>query len=276
MRKRHWATALTYAALVLACAFALFPILWALVTSLKTPASVLAYPPRWIPQPVDLSNYVQVLSGSNLLRYFLNSTVVAVATIVLTLAVASHGAYAAARFQFPGKNLLLFVILATVMIPGIAILVPLYMLAAKLGGLDTYWVLILVYSASQAPTILWLMRGFFAGVPKELEEAAAIDGCSRWGAFYRVVWPLTRPGLLAAALVVLVYVWNEFIIALTLTAADDMRLLPVGLYYYISAFGVEWGKLMAAVMIAIAPIVILFVFFQRHFIQGLTSGANKG
>lgn len=273
---RVWAAAGTYLALVLACAFALLPILWAIGTSLKSPADVLRYPPRWVPYPVDWSNYRLVVGGSNLPRYFFNSTVTAAATIVSTLVVAAHGGYAAARYEFPGKDALLFVILMTAMVPGIAILVPLYTIAARLGALDTYWVLVLVFTASQTPTVLWFLRGFYAHLPRELEEAALVDGCTRWGAFYRVVWPITRPGLMAAAMVVLVYVWNEFIISITLTASDDMRLLPVGLYYYISAFGIEWGKLMAAVTIAIAPIVVLFAFCQRHFVRGLTAGATKG
>jgi len=209
-------------------------------------------------------------------RYFLNSVLVGLATILLTLVVASHGAYAAARYEFPAKNFLLFLVLATVMIPGIAVLVPLYMIMSQVGLHDTYWSLILIYSAWQVPTVLWLMRGFFESIPRDLEEAALIDGCGPAQAFYRVIAPLTRPGLAASAVVVFVYVWNEFIIALTMTASDEMRLVPVGLYYYISAWGVEWGKLMAAVSVALLPAIILFVVLQRNFIQGLTSGATKG
>ncbi|MCI0528762.1 MAG: carbohydrate ABC transporter permease, partial [Nitrospira sp.] len=144
------------------------------------------------------------------------------------------------------------------------------------GLLDTYWALILVYTAWQIPTVLWLMRGFFEAIPRELEEAALIDGCSRFQAFYRIIWPLTRPGLAAAAVIVFVNIWNEFIIALTLTTSDDKRLIPVGLYYYIGAYGIEWGKLMAAVCIALLPIIVLFVFLQRSFIKGLSSGSIKG
>jgi len=265
-----------YATLVLACIFAVFPILWALGTSLKTQADIVSYPPRWIPDPVTLQHYYQVATGSNMPRYFLNSTLVALATIVVTLVVASHGGYSAARFNFPLKNLALFVILTTVMIPGIAVLVPLYMIATRVGLHDTYLVLVLVYSAWQIPTVLWLMRGFFESIPKELEEAALIDGCSHLQAFYRVIAPLTQPGLAAAAIVVFVFVWNEFIIALTMTASDNVRMIPVGLYNYITAFGVEWGKLMAAVTVAILPAIILFIALQRRFIQGLTSGATKG
>ncbi len=274
--RESWLRAVIYVSLVAACAFAIFPILWAVLTAFKDQGSIVSYPPKWMPDPFVPDNYALVMYGSNMPRYFLNSLIVCVATVVFTLVVACHGGYSAARFNFPLKNFLLFVILATVMIPGIAVLVPLYMIATQVGLHDTYWSLILIYSAWQVPTVLWLMRGFFESIPRELEEAALIDGCGHLQAFYRIIAPLTQPGLAASAVIVFVYVWNEFIIALTMTASDDMRLIPVGLYYYISAFGVEWGKLMAAVSVALLPAVVLFIVLQRRFIQGLTSGATKG
>jgi ABC-type glycerol-3-phosphate transport system permease component len=274
--RESWLRAVIYISLVAACVFAIFPILWAVLTAFKDQGNIVSYPPKWIPEPFVLDNYTLVMYGSNMPRYFLNSLIVCAATVVFTLVVACHGGYSAARFNFPLKNFLLFVILATVMIPGIAVLVPLYMIATQVGLHDTYWSLILIYSAWQVPTVLWLMRGFFESIPRELEEAALIDGCGHLQAFYRIIAPLTQPGLAASAVIVFVYVWNEFIIALTMTASDDMRLIPVGLYYYISAFGVEWGKLMAAVSVALLPAVVLFIVLQRRFIQGLTSGATKG
>ncbi len=265
-----------YGILIAASLFAIFPIVWAILTSLKQEATIFLYPPQWLPSPLTLENYIHVLYNSNMPRYFLNSLWVVFMTILLTLTLSSHGGYAAARFSFTGKNTLLFIILLTVMIPGIVVLIPLYLLATRVGLLDTYWVLILVYTAWQIPAVLWLMRGFFETIPRELEEAALMDGCSRLGAFYRIIWPLTRPGLAAAAVIVFVNVWNEFILAATLTTSDDKRLIPVGLYYYIGAYGIEWGKLMAAVCIALLPIILLFIFLQRSFIKGLSSGSVKG
>jgi ABC-type glycerol-3-phosphate transport system permease component len=265
-----------YGILVGTALFAIFPIAWAILTSLKGEATIFLYPPQWLPDPLTFENYTHVLYNSNIPRYFLNSVFVVFMTILLSLTLSSHGGYAAARFSFRGKNVLLFIILLTVMIPGIVVLIPLYLLATQVGLLDTYWGLILVYTTWQIPTVLWLMRGFFETIPQELEEAALIDGCSRLGAFYRIIWPLTRPGLAAAAIIVFVNIWNEFIIALTLTTSDDKRLLPVGLYYYIGAFGIEWGKLMAAVSLALIPIILLFIFLQRSFIKGLSSGSIKG
>jgi ABC-type glycerol-3-phosphate transport system permease component len=264
-----------YAALTLASAFALSPILWCFSTSLKTANNAVAIPPQWIPQPATLDNYVLVM-GSSLPRYFVNSVIVSLLTVVLTVVVAALGGYAAARFNFRGKNSVLLGILSTVMVPGVVILVPLYMIASALGIIDTYFVLVLVFTAWQAPAILWLMRGFFEGIPRDLEEAAQIDGCTPLGALVRVILPVARPGLAAAAILVFVYVWNEFIVALVLTTSDDMRVLPVGLYFYISAFGVQWGQLTAAITVAIVPVIVVFLALQRHFIQGLTRGAVKG
>ncbi len=257
---------MTYGVLGLMAGLSLFPILWGVLTSIKAPGDLVTYPPRWIPRSATFVHYTEVFLNSNMARYFANSTLVSALTILLTLLIASHGGYAASRGRFRGKHALLFVILATIMIPGISVLVPLY----------TYLALVLIYTAWQVPTVLWFMQGFFDAISPELEEAAQVDGCSALQAMYRVILPLTQPGLAAAAILVFVYVWNEFIIALTMSTADNMRMIPVGLYFYISQFGVEWGKLMAAVTVAIVPIIVLFIILQRRFIQGLTSGAIKG
>lgn len=265
---------LHYLILVVASTFALFPILWGVATSLKTSDNAVSFPPQWIPSPVTFGNYLLIFQ-SNFPRYFWNSLVVSFLTVVFTVAVAAMGGYSAARYSFPAKNTLLLGILSTIMVPGVVILVPLYMLSSALGIVNTYAVLILVFTAWQSPAILWLMRGFFESIPRDLEEAALTDGCTPWGAFWRIVVPLAQPGLAAAGILVFVYVWNEFLIALALTTSDSMRLLPVGLYFYVSAFGVQWGQLTAAITVAIVPVIAVFVTLQRRFIQGLTSGASK-
>ncbi|HEY8370335.1 MAG TPA: carbohydrate ABC transporter permease [Thermodesulfobacteriota bacterium] len=265
----------TYVILAATVVFCLVPILWALVTSLKVESDVVAYPPRWWPDPVTLESY-RLVFQSNMPRYYLNSLVVALLTLAVTLAAGSLGGYAAARFDFRGKKLVLFLLLMTIMIPGIVVLVPLYLMANQVGLQDTYLGLVLVYAGWQVPTAIWLMRGFFESIPRDLEEAALIDGCTPFQAFVRVILPLTRPGLAAASMVVFIWVWNEFIIALTLTSSDQMRLVPVGLYLYVSSFGVEWGPLMAAVCVALLPVIGLFVVLQRQFVEGLTSGGTKG
>jgi ABC-type glycerol-3-phosphate transport system permease component len=151
-----------------------------------------------------------------------------------------------------------------------------YLLSVDLGLYDTYTVLVIVYCASVVPTLVWLLRGFVASIPQELEESALIDGSSRAGVFYRIVVPLMRPGFGAAAVLVFVTVWNEFLIGYALVLGDEHRLIQVGVYYFVTDVGIEWGPLMAGMIISALPIVILFAALQRYFIQGLTGGAVKG
>ncbi len=280
MRRTSWRQliryAVMYAILGVLTAFSLFPILWGLGTSLKPNTVINAYPPEWIPSQVTVDHYVRVVTGSNMPLYFRNSIIVLLGTALISILVASHAAYAADRFQFRGKNAILFAILCTVMIPGIAVLIPLYMLVNLVGLHDTLLSIILIYSAWLVPTCLWIMQGFFASVPHELDEAGLVDGCSRLQVFYRIIWPLIWPGIGAVAIVVFRYAWNEFIIALTMSSSEYTRTIPVGLYHFVTGFGIEWGKLMAAVMLALIPVVIVFIALQRKFVQGLTSGALKG
>ncbi len=257
------------------CAVLFLPIAWVVVTSLKPEGQIYLFPPRWLPSPPTPDHYVQVWQSS-MPRYFFNSLLVATLTIVLTLAVAMLAGYAVSRFRFRGKNLFLFLLMVSHMMPGVANLVPIYLLASRLGLLDTYLVLILVYSMWQTPLVVWLIQGFLESVPLSLDHAAMVDGYSRLGALFRVVLPLSRPGLAASAIIVFVYAWNEFIIALTLTSTDDMRLVQVGLRYYISQFGIQWGELTAAVVLSIVPVIVVFLLLQRWFIYGMTSGALKG
>jgi multiple sugar transport system permease protein len=267
---------LVYVLLVCVAALAVLPLLWGLSTALKTKGDVVTYPPRWIPRPPTLHSFSVVLRETSMPRYFANSLLIGLCTVVMTLSVAAHAGYALARFNFPGKQALAFGILATAMIPGISILVPLYALASKVKLYDGYSILIIVCTAWQVPTVMWLLKGFFETVPRELDESALIDGCSRWSAFYRIILPLAKPGLAAAALLTFVFVWNDFLIAFTLTVSNSRRVVAVGLYQYISQYGIEWGELMAAVMLALLPVLGLFLALQRHFISGLTAGAMKG
>ncbi len=251
-----------------------FPLFWTLTTSLKPTEDIASFPPRVLPERITAEHYVDVATGSEMPEYFLNSIIVTGATIGLTLVLAAPAGYAAARYRFRGKNVLLFVLLSTVMIPGTVILVPLYVLASRLALLDTYLILVLVYTAWRVPMVLWIMKSFFEGIPMEMEEAALVDGCSRLQAMWRIALPLSWPGLSASAILILVYVWTEFILALTLTS--KLRTVTVGLYYYMTGFGIDWGRLTACVILALVPVLLAFFFFQRRFLQGLTAGALKG
>jgi len=266
---------MTYAALTLASVAMLLPIAWAVVTSLKPEGLAVRYPPQLVPDPATLANYGDVLGGS-LPRYMFNSGLLAGGTILATLTVAALGAYAAARLRFAGKDALLLLIMATVMIPGVSVVVPLFLMVSKVGLTNTYQALILVYTAWHVPLVLWLLRGFFETIPSELDDAAAIDGCNRWQAFWLIALPLIRPGLAAAAVIVFIGVWNEFLFGLALTSSSDMRPVQTGVYLELNTYGIPWARLMAGVIVSLLPVVVMFLFTQRHLIRGLTAGATKG
>lgn len=275
-RPRRWTRAAALALLALALSVAmLLPILWALSTSLKPNGEILAYPPRWLPDRPTLDHYVAVLR-STMPTYFLNSVVLTIGTTVVTIGVALHVAYAVTRFRFRLKRAFLLLLLCAMMMPGVANLVPIFLLGSQLDMLDTYALLILVYSVWLLPTAVWILADAFRGIPDSLDKAALVDGYSRWYAFYRVCVPLSRPGQAAAAIMIFVYVWNEFIIALTLMSSDDKRPVQVGLHYYITVLGIEWGEFTAAVILSLLPVIALFMVFQRAFVSGMTSGAIKG
>lgn len=274
--RRHARTVGLYVSAIVATVLALFPIVWGLLTSLKAPHAIFRSPPQWWPDPVTVTNFDSVIFGSNMLVYLRNSIVVTASVIVLVVLVASLGAYALARFRFRYMTAIGFLVLATSMIPTIAVVVPIYSIAARVGLHDTFAVLILTFAAFQIPMSMWLLQSFFLSIPESIEEAAFIDGCSRFQTYWRVALPLARPGLAASSVLVWVYCWNDFIIPITLTSSDSRRVVSTGLYYYITIFGIEWGLLMAAVALVLLPALLTFGFLQRSFVSGLTAGSTKG
>lgn len=275
-RLRALGHGLSYAALILGCIFALLPILWGLSTSLKPVIEIGAFPPRWIPAAATGANWRSAVFSPRFSEYFVNTVIVVALALLLSLTLAAHAAHATVRHRFRGRATILNLMWATVMIPGIAIVVPLYALAVDVGLYDTLAVLVIVYSAWLVPTLIWLLRGFVANIPNELEESARVDGCSRLGAFYRITLPLLRPGLVAGSMLVFIHIWNEFLIGYSLVLGDAHRLLQVGVYFFVTENGVAWGPLMAAAMGSIVPVILAYAFLQRAFIQGLTGGAVKG
>jgi ABC-type glycerol-3-phosphate transport system permease component len=274
--KRIFANGGTYLLLCICSLLVLSPIFWTFSTSLKTPADINRFPPSWIPQTITLEHYIQILSSSSFYQYMFNTFVVAVFSIFFTLLVAIPSAYVAARYRFRGKNLILFIILFTSMMPGIATLPTLYILSIKANLYDTLIVLVLVFSAWRAPTAMWLLRGFVSTIPRELEEAAMIDGCSRFGGFFRIVLPLMCSGIAAVSVLVFIFVWNTWIFASSLTNTPAKSLITVGLYANISDIGIKWGTFTAYSILTILPIIIIYLSAQKYFIAGLASGANKG
>ena len=274
--RRPWLDAVTYVALILASLVSMFPVLWAITTALKTDGEVNSFPPTLLPGKLNLGNFSAVIFQSDFPKYLLNSVIVTVICILVATLIAAHAAYALTNFRIRYKKQMMFIILMTSMVPPVAMLVPLYMLSVKLGLYDTRFLLILIYTAWRVPVLAWILRGFFEKLPKELMEAGIIDGCSQAMVFYRIILPISKPGIVSAALLSAVYVWNDFLVSSTFTTKNELRMLSIGLYNYISQYGIQWGKLMAAVTISIVPIVILFVLLQRHFVEGMAAGAVKG
>lgn len=276
LSRRPWLDAVTYIALILASLISMFPVLWAITTALKTDGEVNSFPPTLLPGKLNLGNFSAVIFQSDFPKYLLNSVIVTVICILVATLIAAHAAYALTNFRIRYKKQMMFIILMTSMVPPVAMLVPLYMLSVKLGLYDTRFLLILIYTAWRVPVLAWILRGFFEKLPKELMEAGIIDGCSQAMVFYRIILPISKPGIVSAALLSAVYVWNDFLVSSTFTTKNELRMLSIGLYNYISQYGIQWGKLMAAVTISIVPIVILFVLLQRHFVEGMAAGAVKG
>lgn len=254
---------------------ALAPIAWGLSTSFKPAEDVLKLPPRLVPERVVGDHYSTLLEHG-IAHYILNSAVVATATVLLCLLLGALSGYSLSRFAFRGRAFFMLIVITVMSIPLDSLIVPTYTLMANAGLLDTRIGLILLYSAYQLPIVIWLLYGYFLTIPRELDNAAMIDGYSRIEALWKVVLPLSGPGLVAAGLFVLVFAWNDFVVALVMTSSEAVRTLPVAVYNYLGFFGRDWGPLTAASMISIVPVIVIFILFQRYFISGMTGGGVKG
>jgi multiple sugar transport system permease protein len=263
-----------YAVMVLVMISSLLPFVWAFLTSLKVERQVYAFPPQLLPNPVTAYNYMQAINHGLLLALF-NSLFISLTTVVLVLAAGSLAAYPLARMTFRGSQVVLFLILVPLMIPGLVNLVPTYIMMAKLGLLDSYQGLILIYWVHSLPLAIWVLRGFFHQLPRELEDAASVDGASRLRILWSIVVPLSQPALAAVALLVFLNSWNEFVIASIMTSSALMRTAQVFLYLNMTDVGVNWGEMMASGLATNLPVLCLFLLLQRRFITGLTAGALK-
>lgn len=269
-----------YAGTMLLALFAALPMVWMVSTAIKPRSDVFREPTTIIPTNATLENFIRVTepltpSGRYFGTYFLNSTIVSVASSVFSVMIAAPAAYAFSRFRFPGKQVAYFAILARNMFPLIVFLIPLFTLMTALQLTNTYAGLIIAYLTFTLPLSIWLLKGFFDGIPPELERAARIDGCTRFGAFIRVILPLTTPGLAATAIYSFVQAWNEFPYALNLAYSTQMRTLPVGMTFFFSENQSDWTGLMATAVIISIPVVIIFMILQRYFVSALTQGAVK-
>jgi ABC-type glycerol-3-phosphate transport system permease component len=269
--------ALTYATLGLFSAYCLFPFLWMVDTALKPTADIRSVHPTFLIAEPTLEHFRDVLLHSPFLIYFRNSLIVGIATTLLTLMVSIFCSYALSRWSRLGAvRAVSFALLLSQMIPGVLLLVPLYILMRRLGLLSSYWSLIIVYCAFTVPLCSFMLKGFFDAVPVEIEEAAEIDGCSRLAFLGRVLLPLCAPGLLATGVFAFIHAWNEFMFGYVLINNDAHRTLTPGIMLYKGDHITDWGSLMAASALAVIPVAISFVYLQRFLVQGLAAGAVKG
>ncbi|OIO74514.1 MAG: sugar ABC transporter permease [Elusimicrobia bacterium CG1_02_37_114] len=252
----------------------LLPFVWMLSTSLKEPGQVFVFPPQWIPNPVVFRNYVEAWNAVPFGRFFINSIIVAVCITTGQVFTSALAAYSFARLKFPGRDKLFMGYLATMMIPGQVTMIPVFIIIKKLGWIDTYYALILPGLFTAYGT--FMLRQFFLTIPKDLEEAAIIDGCSRFGIFWRVVLPLAKPALATLATFVFLGSWNEFMWPLIVTNSMEMKTLPVGLASFQGLYTTDWTLLMAASMIVLAPVIVIYIFNQRFFTKGIVMTGMKG
>jgi ABC-type glycerol-3-phosphate transport system permease component len=261
---------------VIICLFSLFPIIWAVSTSLKTQAQIYALPPEWIPSPITLINYFEVFTESKMGRFFWNTIVVSVGATSISLIVGIMAAYGFSRYKFPGSKTILWSIMFTRVLPRVTLIVPFYITLRNLKLLNTYPGLILVYLMVVMPISVWLLKGFFDNVPYEIEEAAIVDGCSSVSLLTRIIVPLSLPAIAAVGMYAFILAWNEFLFALLMTTDAHTRTISVALAFYIDEAGIHWGPLMAASVLMSIPAIIVFALFQRNIVYGLSEGAVKG
>jgi len=268
-------------ALFLAMAIICLPGFWIVLNSLRPTVEIMAKPPVWIPRELNFDAYVAMFSGIGqggipVLDYFRNSLIVSVTSTVIALAIGMSGGYAFARFRFPYKSTWFLGFMLTRTVPGVALSLPLFFVYARMGIIDTHFGLILAYVALNVPFTIWLIDGFFRQVPRDLAEAAQIDGCTRWQAFWQVEFPLARPGIASAGIFAFLTSWNEFALASQLTRSTNSKTLPVGLLDYTAEFTIDWRGMCALAVVMIIPALLLTYAVQKHLVSGLTSGAIKG
>ena len=255
--------------------FCIGPLLWQFITSIKPDSELAAIPPV-LPAHPTVSHYAAVFSGQPFLRIIANSAVVALVSTLISLVVGSLAAFGLAKLRMRWKGLILIFVLSASMFPPIATVSPLYLIIRTLGLRDTWWALIITYTTFSLPLSIWILTNFFREIPDEIYFAARVDGCNAFQAFYRIVLPLAAPGIFAAAILVFIFSWNEFLFALTFTSTVHSRTIPVAIALFPGLHEMPWGDIAAASVVVTLPLVILVFVFQRKIIEGLTAGAVKG
>ena len=266
----------TWVYIVISALIVLPPVVWIVSTSLKPEADTIKFPPEWIPSPISFDNYIGLLTPTNI-RFFVNSLIYAAGSIALALAICIPAAYVATRYRSRRMETLMTGILVLSMVPAIVVFIALYSMLVKTALINTYPMLIVVYTAIICGQSILFLRNFIENISVGIEEAAAIDGCSRLQILWYIILPLIRPGIAAIAIFIFVFVWNDYLVGTVLATTEDMKTVQNGIVRYITTgFGNFWGLFSAFIIVAFVPVLTIFVAFQRWFIAGLTSGGVKG
>lgn len=274
--KQKWYVKVIIIVLLLAGAvFAGFPVLWMLLNSFKPNSEIFAWPPVWISENFTLDAYKKLLANGQTIRFFINSYVISAIVVVFTLVIGILAAYAFSRFDFRGKKLINTIVISVQAIPPVVLLIPYMSLIVKLKLYNTYWALILTYMVFTLPYAILMLTGYFNTLPKDLDEAVMIDGGSRFVALWRILVPAAVPGMISVGMYTFMQAWNEYLFALTLTKTNDMRTVPIGISLLMGQHAYEWNQMMAMSVLGSVPVLLLFLFFQRYFIAGMTAGSVK-
>jgi multiple sugar transport system permease protein len=280
--EKPWQRWLIRLGVFIAMLILVIPGAWVVITAFRPNIEVLARPAVWIPQQLTLRNFQGIFGlldtqqGLPVAQYFVNSLVISITSTVIAIALGMMGGYAFARFRFRGKATLFLGFMLSRTVPGVALSLPLFIIWARLGIIDTSFGLIIVYLAINIPFTIWLTDGFFRQIPVDLSEAAQIDGCTRWQAFWKVEFPLARSGLASAAIFAFLTSWNEYALASQLTRTTASKTMPVGLMDFTAQFTVDWTGMSAMAVLIIIPALVLTFIVQKHLIAGLTFGGVKG
>lgn len=276
MRKRKILNAAVVLLLSLCAIVTIFPILWILITSLKTDVQMFSIPPDILPHPVTLKHYQEVILAGNFLKYLLNSIIVAVVSCGISMLVGIPAAYGFAKFSGRSMKPVFGAVTAVRMVPQVAMVIPFFMIMRNLKLSDTVLGLIITYIPFELTLIIWMLKNFFAQIPKEVEEAAELDGLGVWGTLIKVAVPLSKSSIGVAGLMAFLFSWNEFMFALSLTSTAKAQTLTIGIAGYVTSFQTFWGSMSATGILFMIPALILTVIFQKDLVKGLTAGAVKG
>jgi len=265
-----------YMLLAILTAFAMLPVLWMLLTSIRPPEEHFLSPPTFVISRPTLNHFLKIFNDIRFVNYFANSALLAVLTSVVTLLIASLAGYGFARLRFRLKELFFLSIITCQLIPIMVIIFPIYEMFSRLNLLDNVIALVIPYLTLTIPFSTWMSRAVFSSIPKELEEAAMLDGCTAVGALFRIIFPIAAPGLAAILVFCFIEAWNEYLLALTFLSSVEKRTIQIGIFLFKGEYFTDWGALMAASTLATIPVVILFVLVQKYFITGMAGGIKGG